>query len=91
MKVFEGIQGFFESIREYVEGFSNLFLIFLGAFALVSVVVIFITSFAYECKLTKTIDKINKFFAYSNKILEYILVNMVATKTGANLEEIANQ
>lgn len=74
MKVFEGIQGFFESVREYVEGFSNLFLIFLGAFALVSVVVIFITSFAYECKLTKTVDKINKFFERNPRINDDNLV-----------------
>ena len=68
MKVFEKIQSFIGSLGEYVKNFSNLFLIFVGAFALLTVVIIFITSFAYECKLTKTVDKINKFFERNPKI-----------------------
>ncbi len=74
MKIFDGMQSFFESIVEYIKNFSNLFLIFLGAFALVSVAVIIITSFAYECKLTKTIDKINKFLERNPRINDDNLV-----------------
>ncbi|MBQ7880653.1 MAG: hypothetical protein IJ358_02280 [Clostridia bacterium] len=74
MKIFDGIQSFFGSIGEYVKNFSNLFFIFLGAFLLVSVVVIIITSFAYECQLTKTIDKINKFLERNPRINDDNLV-----------------
>lgn len=74
MKMFDGMQSFFNSIGEYVKNFSNLFLIFLGAFALISVIMIFITSFAYECKLTKTIDKINKFLERNPRINDDNLV-----------------
>ena len=74
MKVFEKIQSFIGSLGEYVKNFSNLFLIFVGAFVLLTVVVIFITSFAYECKLTKTVDKINKFLERNPKINDDNLV-----------------
>ncbi len=74
MKVFEKIQSFVSSLGEYVKNFSNLFLIFVGAFALLTVVIIFITSFAYECKLTKTVDKINKFLERNPKINDDNLV-----------------
>ena len=65
---------FFESLGEYVKNFSNLFWIFLGAFLLVSVIIIIITTFAYECKLTKTIDKINKFLERNPRINDDNLV-----------------
>ena len=74
MKVFEKIQSFVSSLGEYIKNFSNLFLIFVGAFALLTVVIIFITSFAYECKLTKTVDKINKFLERNPKINDDNLV-----------------
>ena len=74
MKFFEGMQRFFESIGEYVKNFSNLFFIFIGAFALVSLVIIVMTSFAYECKMTKTIDKINKFLERNPRINDDNLV-----------------
>ena len=74
MKVFDAIQSFFGSIGEYVENFSMLFFIFLGAFLAVSIVVIFITAFAYECQLTKTIDKINKFLERNPRINDDNLV-----------------
>ena len=74
MKVFEKIQSFISSLGEYIKNFSNLFLIFVGAFALLTVVIIFITSFAYECKLTKTVDKINKFLERNPKINDDNLV-----------------
>ena len=67
MKIFEGMQSFFESLGEYAKNFSTMFWVFLGAFLLVSVVIIIITSFAYECKLTKTIDRINKFLERNKK------------------------
>ena len=74
MKIFDGMQSFFNSIGEYVKNFSNLFLIFLGAFALISVIMVIITSFAYECKLTKTVDKINKFLERNPRINDDNLV-----------------
>lgn len=74
MKFFDSIQSFFSSIGEYVKNFSYLFLIFVGAFALLSLVVIFITSFAYESMLTKTIDKINKFLEHNPRINDDNLV-----------------
>ncbi|MBO5910293.1 MAG: hypothetical protein J6Q15_02165, partial [Clostridia bacterium] len=74
MKIFDAFYSFFESIREYIKNFSNLFFIFLGAFLAVSVVVIIITSFAYECQLTKTIDKINKFLERNPRINDDNLV-----------------
>ena len=74
MKFFEGMQKFFESISEYIKNFSNLFFIFIGAFALVSIVIIIMTSFAYECKMTKTIDKINKFLERNPRINDDNLV-----------------
>lgn len=74
MKMFEGMQNFFESIGEYIKGYSNLFFIFLGVFLLMSIIVIFLTSFAYECMLTKTIDKINKFLERNPRINDDNLV-----------------
>lgn len=74
MKIFDKMYSFFESLVEYTKSFSNLFLIFVGAFLLVSVVIIIMTSFAYECKLTKTVDKINKFFERNPKINDDNLV-----------------
>ncbi|MBQ8522836.1 MAG: hypothetical protein IJ458_04195 [Clostridia bacterium] len=74
MKIFDGMQKFFSSLGTYVKNFSNLFWIFLGAFLIVSVIVIIITSFAYECKLTKTIDKINKFLERNPRINDDNLV-----------------
>ena len=74
MKIFDGLYSFFESLGEYVKNFSNLFWIFLGAFLLVSVIIIIITTFAYECKLTKTIDKINKFLERNPRINDDNLV-----------------
>ncbi len=75
MKIFDAIQSFFSSIGEYVKNFSMLFWIFLGAFLAVSFVVIVITSFAYECQLTKTIDKINKFLERNPRINDDNLVS----------------
>lgn len=74
MKIFDGMQSFFNSIGEYVKNFSTLFYIFLGAFLALSIVVIIITSFAYECKLTKTVDKINKFLERNPRINDDNLV-----------------
>lgn len=74
MKIFDGMQSFFNSIGEYVRNFSTLFYIFLGAFLALSIVVIIITSFAYECKLTKTVDKINKFLERNPRINDDNLV-----------------
>ncbi len=74
MKIFDKIQNFFESIGSYLKNQSNLFWLFIGAFLLVSVVVIFITSFAYECMLTKTVDKINKFLERNPRINDDNLV-----------------
>lgn len=74
MKVFESIQKFFNSIGEYVKNFSYLFLIFIGAFVLISLVVIIITSFSYETMLTKTIDRINKFLEHNPRINDDNLV-----------------
>lgn len=74
MKIFNAVQSFFDSIGEYINNFSYLFLIFLGAFAVVSIIVIIVTSFAYECMLTKTIDKINKFLERNPRINDDNLV-----------------
>ena len=74
MKIFDKMQNFFESLGLYIKGFSNLFWIFVGAFLAISVIVIIITSFAYECKLTKTVDKINKFFERNPRINDDNLV-----------------
>ncbi len=74
MKIFDKMYSFFESLVEYTKNFSNLFLIFVGAFLFLSVVIIVMTSFAYECKLTKTVDKINKFFERNPKINDDNLV-----------------
>lgn len=74
MKIFDSMQSFFSSIGEYVKNYSNLFFIFLGAFLLLSVIIIVITSFAYECQLTKTIDKINKFLERNPRINDDNLV-----------------
>lgn len=74
MKFFDSIQSFFNSIGEYVKNFSYLFLIFVGAFVLLSLLVIIITSFAYETMLTKTIDKINKFLEHNPRINDDNLV-----------------
>lgn len=74
MKIFDKMQSFFNSIGEYVKNFSTLFYIFLGSFLLLSIVVIIITSFAYECKLTKTVDKINKFLERNPRINDDNLV-----------------
>lgn len=74
MKFFDGIQSFFNSMGEYIRNFSYLFLIFVGAFLLLSVVIIIITSFAYECTLTRTIDKINKFLERNPRINDDNLV-----------------
>lgn len=82
------MQSFFNSIGEYVKNFSNLFLIFLGAFALMSVIMIFITSFAYECKLTKTIDKINKFLERNPRINDDNLVAFNNLMKGKDVPKI---
>lgn len=74
MTFFHSIQSFFNSIGEYVKNFSYLFLIFVGAFVLLSLVVIVITSFAYETMLTKTIDKINRFLEHNPRINDDNLV-----------------
>ena len=74
MKIFESMQNFFESMVRYINSDNNLFFIFLGAFLLVSVVIIIITSFAYECQLTKTIDRINKFLERNPRINDDNLV-----------------
>ena len=84
MKIFDKMYSFFESLVEYTKNFSNLFLIFVGAFLFLSVVIIVMTSFAYECKLTKTVDKINKFFERNPKINDDNLVafnNMMKAKS----------
>lgn len=74
MKFFDSIQSFFSSIGEYVKNFSYLFLIFAGAFLLLTVIVVAITSFSYETMLTKTIDKINKFLEHNPRINDDNLV-----------------
>lgn len=74
MKIFEGMQDFFASVVNYLKTSSNLFFVFLGVFLVLSVVIIVITSFAYECMLTKTIDKINKFLERNPRINDDNLV-----------------
>ena len=75
MKIFDAVQNFFDSIGQYLNNNqSNLFWIFLGAFLVVSLVVIAITSFSYECMLTKTIDRINKFLERNPRINDDNLV-----------------
>ncbi|MBQ3502393.1 MAG: hypothetical protein IJA72_01895, partial [Clostridia bacterium] len=75
MKIFDTMQNFFDSIGEYLKNNqSNLFWIFLGAFLVVSLAVIFITSFSYECMLTKTVDRINKFLERNPRINDDNLV-----------------
>ena len=74
MKIFNAFQNFFDSIGEYIENFSYLFLIFIAAFAVLSIIIAIVTSFAYECMLTKTIDKINRFLERNPRINDDNLV-----------------
>lgn len=66
------IQSFFQSIAKYFSetgyAFSWLFIIFMGAFVAITLVIIFSSSFTYECVLTRAIDKINKFLSKNPKI-----------------------
>lgn len=74
------IQKFFESIAKYLQvsgsdaAFSWLFIIFMGVFALTSIIIIFATFFSYEFVLTRAIDKINKFLSKNPRINEDNLV-----------------
>ncbi len=66
------IQKFFQSIAKYFSNsgyaFSWMFIIFVGAFALTTLIIIISSSYTYECVLTRAIDKINKFLSKNPRI-----------------------
>lgn len=66
------IQKFFQSIAKYFSNtgyaFSWLFIIFMGAFALTTLIIIISSSCTYEFVLTRAIDKINKFLTKNPRI-----------------------
>jgi len=69
----EKIQDFFGSIAKYLDdaigtSFSWLFIIFMGLFALTTIVIIISSSSSYEYQLTRAIDKINKFLSKNPRI-----------------------
>ena len=66
------IQKFFESIARYFTNsgyaFSWLFIIFMGVFALTTLIVIISSIFSYEFMLIRAIEKINKFLTKNPRI-----------------------
>lgn len=66
------IQKFFQSIAKYFSNtgyaFSWLFIIFMGGFALTTLIIIISSSCTYEFVLTRAIDKINKFLTKNPRI-----------------------
>ena len=66
------IQKFFESIARYFTNsgysFSWLFIIFMGVFALTTIIIITASIFSYEFMLIRAIEKINKFLTKNPRI-----------------------
>jgi len=75
LEFFDGIwDGLYKIDGSGSQIFSWLFIIFMGIFALATIVVIFATFFSYEFVLTRAIDKINKFLSKNPRINEDNLV-----------------
>ncbi len=85
---FDKISSFFESLGDQVGKFSNLLFVFVGAFLAVSLVVILITSFSYECRLTKTIEKINLFLERNPRINDDNLIAFNNLMKGRNVPKV---
>lgn len=73
MNVFNEIDKFFSSLKNYVE-MNEIFFIFVGLFLLTVVVVIISTSRTYEARLIKAIDSFNSYFIDNPQITEDNLV-----------------
>ncbi len=72
--IFDAVDKFFSSFRNYDFTFNAIFIIFISLFLFTIIVVIISTSHAYEAKLISAIDMFNNYFMQTPQITEENLV-----------------